>query len=154
MAIEIVDLPSYKMAIFHSFLYVYQGAVCLENPFSFVFGIFVVHVSSQLTATQPSKTDWRRTPMMGPRFPFASRTMFDVWAVHEMCGTYHWWLIKGHRWYAYHPCCTFTYSYMFGAHVGKYAIHGDNLRSWLCLKMGIPFTVSTYVQSLPNGVFW
>jgi hypothetical protein len=24
MAIEIVDLPSYKMVIFHSFLYVYQ----------------------------------------------------------------------------------------------------------------------------------
>jgi len=25
MAIEIVDLPSYKMVIFHSFLYVYQA---------------------------------------------------------------------------------------------------------------------------------
>jgi hypothetical protein len=30
-AIEIVDLPSYKMVIFHSFLLVYQRVTCLPG---------------------------------------------------------------------------------------------------------------------------
>ena len=140
--IEIVDLPSYTMAIFHSFLYVYQGALCLEKQISFVFGFFVVHVSSQFTATQPRRIGegpqwWDPGSHLHPgRHVRCMGSAWDVWDLS--------WLIKGHRWYAYHPCCTFTYSYMFGAHVGKYAIHGDNwdnLRSWLCLKMGMPFKI-------------
>ena len=140
--IEIVDLPSYTMAIFHSFLYVYQGALCLGKKKSFVFGFFVVHVSSQFTATQPRRIGegpqwWDPGSHLHPgRHVRCMGSAWDVWDLS--------WLIKGHRWYAYHPCCTFTYSYMFGAHVGKYAIHGDNwdnLRSWLCLKMGMPFKI-------------
>ena len=87
--IEIVDLPSYTMAIFHSFLYVYQGALCLEkNPLCLGFlSLLFLRNSRPL-----SQDGLAKDPNDGTPVPICiPGAMFDVWAVHEMCGTYRGW---------------------------------------------------------------